>query len=148
MTTKSFFSDQECRDVGFSEPMIRTLKQLAEFVDAINRIADAEAAQEATNTAVDALAEAQEDANVTLGTLDTRLDAIEVLQPFVRQDQTTAWADATGTLSRATFAAYAGQTVSNPPTQAQVQAIDNQVKSHSQRLAALVNDLRAIGALT
>lgn len=67
---------------------------------------------------------------------------------YVRQDQSPAWATPTGTLSRAGFAAYAGQTVSNPPTQAQMQALDDAMKAHSQALAALITDLRAIGALT
>jgi hypothetical protein len=67
---------------------------------------------------------------------------------YVRQDQTGAWANPSGTLTRTTFAAYAGQTVSNPPTQAEVQAIDDHVKVLSERLAALITDLRTINALT
>lgn len=67
---------------------------------------------------------------------------------YVRQDQTSAWANPTGTLTRTTFAAYAGQTISNPPTQAEVQAIDDHVKAMSERLAALITDLRTINALT
>jgi hypothetical protein len=42
MTVRSYFSDEECRKVGFSEPMINTLKQLADFVDAQARLAAAE----------------------------------------------------------------------------------------------------------
>jgi hypothetical protein len=79
---------------------------------------------------------------------EARVDDLEAAGPYVEQDQTTAWADATGTVSRATFVAYAGQTVSNPPTQAEVQAIDDHVRLLSQRVAGLVNDLRSIGALT
>lgn len=67
---------------------------------------------------------------------------------YVAQKATTAWATPTGTFDRTTFATYAGQTVSNPPTQAQVQAIDDAVKLLSQHLAALVSDLRANGVLT
>lgn len=66
---------------------------------------------------------------------------------YVAQKATTAWATPTGTFDRTTFAAYAGQTVSNPPTQAQVQAIDDAVKLISQHLAALISDLRANGVL-
>lgn len=148
MTTKAFFSDQECRDVGFSEPMIRTLKQLADFVDAINRISDAEEAAAAQQEAVDALQEAQEDANVTLGTLDTRVDAIEILQPFVRQDQGAAWTAASGTESRAAYASYAAAVISNPPTQAEVQAVANALQAASQALVALITDGKANGVLT
>lgn len=53
----------------------------------------------------------------------------------------TGWGAASGTLSRAAYAAYAGQTVSNPPTQAEVQALDNAVKLLSQTVAALITDL-------
>lgn len=53
----------------------------------------------------------------------------------------TGWGAASGTLSRAAYAAYAGQTVSNPPTQAEVQALDNAVKLLSQTVAALVTDM-------
>lgn len=67
---------------------------------------------------------------------------------YVMQDQTSAWAFPTGTASRAAFASYAGQAISNPPTQAEVQAIDDHLVILSQRLNALVTDLRNIGALT
>ncbi len=141
MTVRSFFSDQECRDAGFSEPMIRTLKKVAEFVDT-------QAALAATQGDVAALDGTLATAEANIVSLDARIDVYDGLAPFVRQDQTTAWADATGTLSRATFATYAGQTISAVPTQAEVQAIDDHVKLLSQRLAALVNDLRSVGALT
>lgn len=67
---------------------------------------------------------------------------------YVLQDQTTAWTSATGTGSRAALASYAGQTVSNPPTQAEVQAIDNALKAHSQALVQLINDLKTVNVLT
>lgn len=67
---------------------------------------------------------------------------------YVRQDVGATWTVATGTASRATFATYAGQTVSNPPTQAEVQAIDDHVKVLSQRMKALIDDLTANGALS
>lgn len=66
----------------------------------------------------------------------------------VLKDQTAAWGTPTGTFARTTFAAYAGQTVSNPPTQAEMQALDDAVKANSQRLAALISDLRGNGVLT
>lgn len=67
---------------------------------------------------------------------------------YVRQDQTPAWADPTGTLDRTTFASASSFTVSNPPTQAEVQAIAAHVVLLSERLAALLTDLRANSALT
>lgn len=53
----------------------------------------------------------------------------------------TGWGAASGTLSRAAYAAYAGQTVSNPPTQVEVQAIDDALKLLSRTVAALITDL-------
>ena len=53
----------------------------------------------------------------------------------------TGWGAASGTLSRAAYASYAGQTVSNPPTQAEMQALDDAVKLLSRTVVALVTDL-------
>lgn len=58
-----------------------------------------------------------------------------------------AWAAATGTEDRTALAAYAGQVVSNPPTQAEVQALDNAVVALSRHVVAAINDLRANRAL-
>lgn len=60
----------------------------------------------------------------------------------------TGWADATGTVDRTSLSTYAGQTVSNPPTQSEVQAIDDHLKKVSQVLGALINDLTTSGLLT
>lgn len=53
----------------------------------------------------------------------------------------------TGTLARAIFATYAAATISNPPTQAEVQAIANALQVVSQTLAALITDMKANGNL-
>jgi hypothetical protein len=53
------------------------------------------------------------------------------------------WGTPSGTLARTTFASYNGQTISNPPTQAEVQTLDDTVRDNSRRLAALVTDLLA-----
>lgn len=67
---------------------------------------------------------------------------------YVRQDIGAAWSAPTGTLSRSAYASYAGQTVSNPPTQAEMQALDDAVKALSRAVVGLITDLRANGALT
>jgi len=79
--------------------------------------------------------------------LDARIDALEAITP-VLQDVGAAWTDATGTASRTALASYAGQTVSNPPTQAEMQTLDDAVKAISQHLVAVINDLKANGSLT
>lgn len=138
---KLYFSDQECLAVGFSTPMVNTLRKLAEFVDTQNAL---EAAQQDIDANADDIATLV--ANDVA--LDARIDAYDALAPFVRQDQTAAWGAATGTEARTALASYAGQVVSNPPTQAEVQALDDAVKALSQRVVALINDLRTINALT
>lgn len=136
---KGYFPRSEFRK-AFSEPAVRVLEQLADFATTVTNLT-------AAQDAIDAANEAIEDANLSLTTLDARIDVLEALEP-VLQDQTPAWADASGTETRTTFAAYAGQVVSNPPTQAEVQAIDNHVKVLSERFAALINDLRDNGTLS
>ncbi|WP_157783481.1 hypothetical protein, partial [Rhizorhabdus wittichii] len=58
------------------------------------------------------------------------------------------WADATGATDRSAYAAYAAPTVSNPPTQSEVQGIADAVQLLSQHFVALINDLYANKALT
>lgn len=55
----------------------------------------------------------------------------------------TGWGNASGTLSRAAYASYAGQVISNPPTQVEVQALDDAVKLLSRTVAGLITDLFA-----
>jgi peptidoglycan hydrolase CwlO-like protein len=117
-------------------------------------------------TTQEGLEEAQAELEVTQATLTTAVADIAAAQAAivtvqddvtglqttvldaVLKDQTAAWATPTGTFLRTTFASYAGQTISNPPTQAEVQTIDDAVKGLSERLAALISDLRGNGVLT
>lgn len=145
---RDFHIRLDLQQLGLPERTIRVLEKAALLVQLIEDQAALTSEVEAIDVAVDALAEENEDQNLSLASLDTRIDAFEVLAPFVRQDQTSAWADATGTLTRTTFASFAGQTITNPPTQAEVEAIDDHLKVISERLAALINDLRGNGALT
>lgn len=94
-----------------------------------------------TSTQAD-LTAAVADLGVAQGDIAT-LEATAVLK-----DQGPAWTDATGTAARTALASYAGQVVSNPPTQAQMQALDDAVKAISQHLVAVINDGKANGVLT
>lgn len=81
-------------------------------------------------------------ANETFIGVDTGGAVAEILiSNFISNYNTTTYGLPTGTLARTTFATYAGQTVSNPPTQAEVQAIDDALVIVSRRLGALVTDL-------
>lgn len=148
MSSLGFPIRRELERMGFSHSAILKLEQLSDFADTVTRLSTVEETTEATNAAVDALQEEQEDQNLSLASLDGRIDAFELLAPFVRQDQGAAWTAASGTEARTALAAYAGQVISNPPTQAEVQALDDAVKANSQHLVALINDLRSNGALT
>jgi hypothetical protein len=60
---------------------------------------------------------------------------------------TTGWTAPTGTVSRDTFDANWTTTVSNPPTQAEVIAVRNQLIAVQKRLAALEIDSLSIGTI-
>lgn len=138
---RDYFIRPDLQRLGLPDRTIRVLEKAAQLTDAIDRIGTVE-------TAVEELNEDVEDANLSLTSLDARLDVFEALDPFVRQDQTPAWTDASGTAARTALASYAGQTVSNPPTQAEMQALDDAVKAISQHLVALINDLKSVSVLT
>lgn len=66
-----------------------------------------------------------------------------LIDTFVSEANVQTYGLPSGTLDRTTFASFGGQTISNPPTQAEVQAIDDALVLVSQRLAALITDLMA-----
>lgn len=66
---------------------------------------------------------------------------------FVGTVTTSGWASPTGTADRTTFSTYSAPTISASPTQAEVQAIADAVQVHSQRLKALIDDLKANGTI-
>ena len=138
--------------IGLPERTVRVLEKVELLIEALQRITATEGDISTINDATDALNEAIEDANLSLTSLDARLDVVEAFTNtdprYVRRDQTSAWTAATGTGVRTALASYAGQTVSNPPTQAEVQALDDAVKAISQHVVQLINDLRGIDVLT
>lgn len=148
MSQKAFFSDQECRDVGFSEPMIRTLRLLADFVNTQAALAEAQASLTVLDTTVTSLDGTITAADAAIVALDSRLDTIEGLEPFVRQDQGAAWTAPAGAASRGAVPAYAAPTISATYTQAEVQAIATQLAAVTGAVAGIVTDLQANGALT
>lgn len=138
MAERLFMSPTELRQAGFSEPMVRTFQKLAEFVDAQTRIAEAEALAATQGDAIDAANTDIAAANSAINALDGRIDAYDALAPFVRQNQA----------ARPSYTAYAGQTVSNPPTQAEMQALDDAVKALATAFATLLTRLDTVDLLT
>lgn len=107
-----------------------------------------EDAASAQGTADDALWDASVAQASAEDAHDRADEAYELAEGRVAKSAGPAWSPATGTASRAGYAAYAGQTISNPPTQAEVQAIDDAVKAMSQAMVAIITDLRSNEALT
>ena len=66
---------------------------------------------------------------------------------YVAKDTTTNWVAQTGTAERTTMATYTAPTISNPPTQAEVQALANAVQALSRRQKALIDDLLSGGTI-
>lgn len=135
---RSYFPRQEFQRLGFSEPAIRVLEKVAEFVDAQ---ADIAAAQEDIATQGDAIDDANTDitaANAAINALDVRIDAYDALAPFVRQNQA----------ARPAHTPFAGVTASNPPTQAEVQAISDALVSQSTTIAGLLTATDTVNLLT
>lgn len=118
------------------------------IADVVAAQAAADTAQGTADTANASLANVNAAATYSATGIDLvsgaayKINTIQVMGPRI-----TGWGAPSGTLTRTTFAAYAGQTVSNPPTQAQVQAIDDHLKIVSERLAALVTDQITQGSI-
>lgn len=122
---------------------------------AIAAQATADAAQDdAIAAATAAAAAATTAADAATAALAAQATANAALTPaqgdlvYVQRGLGPAWAAPTGTASRSTFATYAAPVISNPPTQAEVQAVADATQANSQRLKALIDDLQANGALT
>ncbi|HEX7072185.1 MAG TPA: hypothetical protein VF190_15335, partial [Rhodothermales bacterium] len=65
----------------------------------------------------------------------------------VLTERITGWAAATGTMDRTALAVNPGLTYSNPPTQAEVEALNDFAVDVAQRVGALINDLRTHGII-
>lgn len=138
----------DLKEIGLPERTVRVLEKAAQLVDLIEEQAALTDSVTAINTAVDALQEADEDAALSLASLDTRIDHFEALEPFVRQDQGAAWTAPAATAARTALPAYSAAVISNPPTQAEVQAISTQLAAVTAALAGVIIDGQGNGALT
>ena len=121
-----YLDERELRAIGMSEPMIRTLRRLTEFVEAQEAIEATQGQLDATEADLATLTTAVNANTATNATQNGRLDIIEA--DYVQKGQAPA-------------PAFSGQTITNPPTQAEVQAIDD-------ALAALITALQTAEVLT
>lgn len=80
---RDFHIRLDLQQLGLPERTIRVLEKAALLVQLIEDQAATEGEVAAIDTAVTALQEEQEDQNLSLATLDTRLDALEVDAPYV-----------------------------------------------------------------
>lgn len=133
-----FLPERELREKGFSEPLIATLRKLTKFVEAQEAIAAAEGAIDAAEADIATLTTAV-NANTTKNTAqDGRLDTLEAAGPYVEQDQAAA----------PSYTAFAGQTITDPPTQAEVQAIDDGLATLGTAMEDLISALQTANVLT
>jgi len=124
--------------------------------DQITAIQDAQAAADAAQDA--AIQAAQDAADAALaaanaqttadGAVTDAADAMTAAGAKVDKDAGPLWSAPSGTASRLSLTSYAGQTVSNPPTQSEVQSLDDAVKALGRATVAIITDLRSNHALT
>ncbi len=133
-----YLDERELRAVGLSEPMIRTLRKLAEFVETQEELAAAQAAIIDNGDAIDAANTDITAANSAINALDTRIDAYDALAPFVRQNQA----------ANPAYSAYAGQDVSAAYVEAEAQATDDAIKALATAFATLLTRLDTVNLLT
>lgn len=123
-----FLDERNLRESGVSEQNIRTMRVLTAFVEEQQALEAAQAAIATQGDAIDAANTSITAANDAINSLDGRVDTLEAAGPYVEQDQAAA-------------PAFTGQTITNPPTQAEVQAIDD-------ALALLITRLQTVNVLT
>ncbi len=143
--------------LGTDPKTIASYEALQEAALRLNPQAAAQAQESADNAAADAAAAeaaataaqtAATDAGTAAATAQARADdAYDLALTKANKSTGASWAAPTGTVSRVTFATYTAPAISNPPTQAEVQALANHVQVLSQALAAVITDLRATEAL-
>jgi hypothetical protein len=133
-----FLDERELRSAGIGEPTIRTLRKLTEFVEAQEAITAAEAELAAQGDAIDDANTDIATANLAINALDSRIDAYDLLAPFVRQNQA----------ANPAYSTYAGQTVSVGYVQAEAQATDDAVKALATSYATLLTRLDTVNLLT
>jgi hypothetical protein len=135
---RQYFPRQEFARLGFSEPAIRVLEKVAEFIDTQADLAAAQAAIANQGDAIDAANTDITAANAAINALDGRIDAYDVLAPFVRQNQA----------ARPSYTAYTGQTASAAYVQAEAQATDDAVKALGTAFSTLLTRLDTVNLLT
>lgn len=142
------------------EEVVKQIEQsINEIIEAQEAAAAADAAAAAAQGTADGAQTTADGAATAAGDAQSTADtALGLAQTAVQQEVGPSWADATGTADRTAFSPTSPVgpfSVSNPPTQAEVQAIgsalvtvSNDLQDATQHIVALVNDLYANKALT
>lgn len=115
----------------------------------INDILAAQAAAAAAQTSADTAQTSADDAQTSADNAQaTASSANANANTRVLKSAGPSFLAPTGTLSRTAYASYVSAVVSNPPTQAEVQAISDGLQALSQHVVAVITDLRSNQALT
>lgn len=133
-----YLNERLLKSIGLDEATVSTLRKLTEFVETQEAIAAAEALLASQGDAIDDANTDIATANTAINALDARIDAYDALAPFVRQNQA----------ANPSHTPFAGVTASNPPTQAEVQAISDALVSQSTTIATLLTRLDTVNLLT
>jgi uncharacterized protein DUF3359 len=116
---------------------------------AINDAATAQSSADTAQGTADGAQSSADNAQTAADNAQTTADsALALASTAVQQNVGPSWTDATGTASRTAYSTYSAPVISNPPTQAEVQAIADALAVLSPHFTAVVNDLKGNGALT
>ncbi|MFC0304393.1 hypothetical protein ACFSTI_29285 [Rhizorhabdus histidinilytica] len=137
--------DMSGRPVGFFVTLTnQNNKNIKAAVTAINENIEATAAaQAAADAAQDSAIAAQADA---IAGLAAAAAAQATANNAVAKGVGPNWDAPTGTADRGGFTTYTAPTISNPPTQAEVQALADALQANSRALKAVIDDLILNGA--
>ncbi|QPQ55597.1 hypothetical protein IC614_03065 [Allosphingosinicella flava] len=137
--------------IGSDPKAIAAFEALQDAAFDANPAAAAEAqqtAQQADTKAETAQSTATDAATAAANAQNRADDAYDLADTKVERSAGPAWAAPSGASARTSVTAYTAPAISNPPTQAEVQALANALQEHSQAMVALITDLRANETLT
>jgi hypothetical protein len=132
-----------------SEAISRINGAFKVITEAVNGVIEAQNAADAARAAADAAQGTADTAQTSADTAQGRADdAYALAEAKVEKSAGPAWSAPSGALSRASFAAYPGDTADAAYDPDQLQVVMDAVQDVSQTVIGIITDLRANEALT